>query len=319
MIRVKNQIKYLMYGGLTLFALAGAAPAHAVTFGSTYRSVNGVNFSDVGTIAGGTFTSFSTSQLRLNDIAVDTAGMLYGVTDEQLYKIDTITGIPSNALNLLLAGGQVVTGMLGLGFDTSNNLYAIAGCNANIGSVCPGPDGSPGFYQINTSTGIATQFTLTGDPFALTAFSGGGDAGDIVFDPTNNRFLATAGNTNSSLFSITLSGLNAATVTKVGTGTGFDKVSGLAVEGGNLFGYTTGNQQIKIDPLTGIGSSAISLSGIPFGVRTSRVRGAASLPTEVISISTTQVPEPSFAPGLLAVGAFLGGYQWMKHKKLKVE
>jgi hypothetical protein len=278
--------------------MAGAMPASAVSFVNTYRPPG--NTTDVGTIntTSGNFSSFSTSPLDLNDIAVNSSNVLYGVNDEQLYQLNPGTNT-QGIINFIKLNGNTITGMIGLAFDNTDKLYAIAGCNATKG--CGSGNGDPGFYSIDTATGAATLISSLGS-YTPTAFSTGGDAGDIVFDPTNNRFLGVSGNANSTLFSLALNG----TITSIGN-TGFNNVSGLAVEGGILYGYTTNGKQITIDPLTGQGSNEIGISGT-----TMLIGGAASLATEKITFK--QVPEPSFAPGLLAVGALLGGRYWLKRK-----
>jgi hypothetical protein len=309
LIKLKQAIaiKFSICVGATSIALAGAMPARAVSFVNTYSDLQ-PSSNNVGPIntTNGSFTPANTYSLDLNDIAVSSTNTLYGITDDQLYTLNpgntqTIKGnIVLDALN-----GPILTGMIGLAFDNTDKLYAIAGCNATKGcSDVAGGKGNPGFYSINTSNGVATLINSLGS-YTPTAFSLGGDAGDIVFDPSNNKFLGVSGNANSTLFSLDLNG----NITSIGN-TGFANISGLAVESGILYGYTTTGQQIVINPLTGQGSNAIGLSGTKM-----LIGGAASLATE--KITTKQVPEPSFGPGLLAVGAFLGGRYWLKRKNIK--
>jgi hypothetical protein len=300
LIKLQKTIEYTICAGITSIVLAGAMPAQAASLVSTFRPPG--TTTSVGTIDPdtGTVGIFNTNIQQLTDIAVNTSNEVFGITYDQLYRINTGNNGRPMARNL------GITGAVGLAFDSSNNLYAIAGCNATRG--CGNGNGNPGFYSINTSTGVATLIggSNTLGAFTPTAFSPGGDAGDLVFDPTNNRFLATSGNTNSILFSIALDG----TTAQIGNGTGFNNVSGLSVSGGNLYGYTTTGQQIQIDSLTGLGFAALNLTGTNNAI----IGGAASLPTELIV--AREVPEPSFAPGLLTtVGGLFGARYLLKRKK----
>ena len=329
MVKLDKTIKYLMYGGITLSAVTAAIPARAVSFISTFRPPG--NTTEVRQIdpSTGISTPFSLSSLQLTDIALNTANELFGVTYDQLYKLNPGTETQE------IKGNLGVTGMTGLGFDNQNNLFGIAGR-----SRTPNADGQIvgdlGFYSINTLNGIATSIPLSGSglaDFSPTAFSfvnypngdpikdangnkiSLGDAGDIVFNPYTNEFITAAANlndpNNSTLFSISATGK----VTKLGEIGGSGRVSGLTFEGGNLRGYTTDRQQFSIDLAT-LGTSAQAVTGISLvdvnSVATLRlVGGAASTPTSV--------PEPSSTSGFVVLGVCLGARFVMKRKKQQPE
>ena len=298
MIKIEKQVKYLMCGGLTLFALAGAAPAHAASLVSTFRP-SGLS-TEVGTIdpATGAYTPFSSSGLQLTDIALDTSNQLYGVTYDQLYKLNP--GINTQGI----IGNLGVTGINGLAFDNNNNLFGLGGRSTATGV------GNPGFYSISTSTGTASLISNLG-ALAPTAFGNGaatnGDSSDLIFNPSTGRFFAVSGNTNAQLFSIGLDG----STTTIGTGTGFDFISGLTLDGGILRGYTTNKNQITIDPTTGVGAFDRQVSGIVLQLDGSNasIGGAAS------TLSVTAVPEPSSAPGFVFLGICFGARLLLKRKQ----
>lgn len=275
MIRLAKTIKYSICGGVALVALAGASPAQAVSFLSTFRS-DTVTPTQVGTIDAttGAFTVTNTNGLQLTDIALNTSDQLFGITFDQLYKIN---GSSTPAI----VGNLGVGGMNGLGFTTSNDLYGT---------------GSGGFYKINSSTGVAS---LLSNP------AGFSSAGDILFNPLSNQFLATSTTPgNSTLFSIDLMG-NATAIGNIG----FSSVFGLTFDGGNLLGYTSDRKQIKIDLTTGAGIFDKDLTGT-----TLVIGGAASSLTSLPSAATA-VPEPSFAPGFVVLGACLGARSLANRKK----
>jgi hypothetical protein len=329
MMKSVKSIEYLMCGGMTLLALTQANPARAVSFISTFRPPG--NTTEVRTIdaATGVSTFFSSSGLQLTDIAVNTTNELYGVTYDQLYKLN-----PGNDTQQII-NNLGVTGMIGLGFDNNNNLFGIAGRSRTPngeGKIV----GDLGFYSISTLNGIATSIPLSGSgaaEFSPTAFSflndangdpikdangnkiSLGDAGDIVFNPYTNEFITAAANinnpNNSTLFSISSTGK----VTKLGEIGDAGRVSGLTFEGGNLRGYTTDRQQFSIDLVT-LGVSAQLISGISMtdvnGVPTLRlIGGAASTPTSI--------PEPSFVPGFVVLGVCFGTRFLMKRKQIKTD
>ncbi|WP_309744022.1 hypothetical protein, partial [Chamaesiphon sp. OTE_20_metabat_361] len=298
MIEVKKQVKYLMCGGLTLFALAGAAPAHAVSFVNTFRPSG--NTTEVGTVdpATGAYTRYSSSELQLTDIALNTTNQLYGVTYDQLYRLNAGTNTQA------IVGDLGVTGINGLAFDNKNNLYGLGGRSTTNGI------GNPGFYSISTSNGVASLISNLG-ALAPTAFGNGnatnGDSSDLVFNPSTGEFLAVSGNNNAQLLSISLTG----TTRTIGTGTGFNFVSGLTLDGGVLRGYTTNKNQITIDIATGVGAFDKQVSGIVVLLdgSNSSIGGAAS------TISATAVPEPSAMGGFAFLGVCFGARMLLKRKQ----
>ncbi len=312
---------------VSAIAIAGAAPAHAVTFVSTFRPSGDITVpgngviplngeqprTEVGSVntATGAYTRFGTYDLQLTDIAVNNAGTIYGSTYDQLYILGsgntaTIVGNTSNVANF---------GFNGLAFDSNNNLFGLAGVSPRAGST-----GTPGFYSINTATGAAnlisnlggTNFGGPSAGLAPTAFgfqgtTSIGDTSDLAFAGNIagiNTFFAVTGNDNAQLFTITTGGV----ATKIGTGTGYSGIAGLAYENGVLRGYDTSRRQIVIDTATGLGSlSPLTLTGIPAYPNGTNplLGGAASTPTAV--------PEP-----FTIVGTMIGAASaWKMRKRLK--
>jgi hypothetical protein len=307
MIKVQKQFKYLVCGGLTLFTLASAAPANAVSFVSTFLPPGLI--SDVGTIdpANGQYTNYNSFRLQLTDLALSPTNELFGVTYDQLYKLPA--AVPGPILpgsgQQIFVGDLRVTGINGLAFDNKGDLYGLGGRNSSVGN--------PGFYSISTSTGVASFISNLGG-LAPTAFGNGnatnGDTSDLVFNPSTGKFLAVSGNNNAQLFSIDpLSGL----ATTIGNGTGLNFVSGLTLDGGILRGYTTTKEQYTIDIATGQAdpNSKVSISGIRGLPLNSNplIGGAAS------TIATTAVPEPSSAGGFAFLGVCFTARYLLKRKQ----
>jgi hypothetical protein len=324
MITLHQKLKYsICVSGATLLALAMAAPAQAVSFVSTFRptAIGPVRpvTTEVGSVdAAGNYTTRFVSELQLTDIALSATDELFGITYNQLYRLPySNTNTP--AFNNQIIVGNVYDGntaadqdrfaLTGLGFDDRNNLYAIGGISSNgaVGST-------NGFFQLNTTTGRATLIS-TLDGLTPSAFTLGGDAGDIVFNPDpvsasnpdGGRFFATTRNSNSVLFSIGLDGS-----TRVIGNTGKDKIAGLTFENGNLFGYTTDRSRVRLDLLTGAADPTIvslqsSVLNPPFPGEALNIGGAAS--------TATAVPEPSSAAGFVFLGVCFGVHKIMKRKQ----
>jgi hypothetical protein len=294
-------------------AIAGAAPAQAVSFVSTFQPAGDITVpgnlgfqTEVGQVnpTTGNYTRYGIYSPQLTDIAVNNSGTIYGSTYDELFIL--------NADNSQTRVGRLTStipfGFNGLAFDNNNNLYALGGNNPRraIGQT-------PGFYSINTSTGDATLIGNLGginsgiSPVGLAPTAYGfagtistGDTSDIVYNPSGDNFFAVTGNDNAQLFTISKTGVT----NKIGSGTGFGYVAGLTYEGGVLRGYDVSRRQIVIDTTTGLGSSPLTLTGIstiPNG-NLPLLGGAASTPTAV--------PEP-----FTIVGTMIGGAAALKMRK----
>lgn len=142
--------------GAAVFALGTSGAAQAASFLSTSDG-------RVGTIdtATGLFTQVLSGP-QFTDIALSETNDFFGITFGQLFKVN----VGGGSTSLI---GNLGASLNALGFGGDGNLYGAGGS---------------GFYKLNTSTGTATL---------VSNISGFGSSGDIVFDPLNNRFLATSG------------------------------------------------------------------------------------------------------------------------------
>jgi hypothetical protein len=255
---VKIKSLALTIGIATIAVPIGGAftPARSVSFLNTFSSPGTVGSIDSNT---GIFTPVVTNgPSSLADIALDGSGQLYGNTLSELYRLNPVT----NTSTLVGSMGAAING---LGFATNGNLYGTGGNN---------------FYQVSTTTGATTQIGSS-----ITNFN---SAGDIVFNPDTNQFLATSLNpSNSTLFSIGLDG----SASSIGSGIGFGNVYGIFFEGGQLFGYTDDRRQIKIDLATGTGTFDRNITGTSL-----TIGGAASLPSTGSTVPPVSIPPVSTPP-----------------------
>jgi Bacterial pre-peptidase C-terminal domain len=189
----------------------------------------------------GIFSLVSKSSASYNDIASAPNSDLFGVSSIALYKVDPTTGISSRIGSL----GTSIN-MDSLAFASSGGLYAAGGSE---------------FYSINTATGAATL---------IANIPGFESSGDLIYDVTSDRFLATSKNdsvdfANDRLYSIGLNG-DAILIGDVG----FPDVWGMAIANGILYGYTSNRRQIIINPTTGMGTFDRLVTGT-----TNQIYGAA--------------------------------------------
>ena len=229
----------------------------------------------VGTIgqSGTYFSLASGGKLKLTDIAFAPNGQFYGIgaaatpaQTDLLYRIDPrldrsgqvqLVGEVKDAQGISLSSS-----IQALEFASDNKLYG-------LGYAAEGAK----LYQIDVNTNIATTVATLPQAFLI--------GGDLSYDATNQRFLATsldATNTSSdALWQIPFA--NPAGATKIGM-TGFTDVYGLTVENGQLYGYTanikpdgTGATRIKLNLTTGKGTFDRAITG----TQTFGIGGAATI------------------------------------------
>ena len=229
----------------------------------------------VGTIgqSGTYFSLASGGKLKLSDIAFAPNGQFYGVGaaataagTDLLYRID-----PSldRSQQVQLVGEIRDT----QGISLTSSIQALEFADNQLYGLGYAAEGAR-LYQIDVNTNIATTVATLPQAFLI--------GGDLSYDAANQRFMATsldATNTSSdALWQIPLA--NPASATKIGM-TGFTDVYGLAIENGQLYGYTanikpdgTGATRIKLDLTTGKGIFDRAITG----TQTFGIGGAATIP-----------------------------------------
>jgi hypothetical protein len=250
-IRVANS--NLSNGNYSLSLTDEGAATSLVSFGNI--STNGTDGYQIGAInAAGKYFSLAKSGYNLSDVALASTGLLYGIIPSQgtyqgdrLYITDPyLGGNPSSDYKSIkdASGNNLFQSFSSLAFSNTDKLYAI-GTSAT---------GVSGLYQIDTSSYVAT---LLGNlPTGLN------NAGDLVYDAPNSRFLAVSPDNTSTdaLWSIPLA--NAAAANKIGQ-LGRKGITGLSLEGGKLTGFGNDSyndtRKISISTTTGDVSSSVYL------------------------------------------------------------
>jgi FG-GAP-like repeat len=234
-----------------------------------YVSFNGTNDTQVGTLtAAGRYFPLGSTYTGVSDVALSPSGLLYGISPstgtflaDSLYVIDpSIPQSPlgSTASNLLDTSGNILLQSLRSLAFAGNQLYAIGTSATGAGSL----------YKIDVNTKVATSIAAL--PLGFN------NSGDLVYDAPSNRLLASSADTGvtDALWQIPLA--NPASATKIGQ-IGFLSVRGLAVENGQIIGYTSatgssnGTNKITINASTGVGAFSQNLPNY------SDITGAATL------------------------------------------
>jgi hypothetical protein len=223
---------------------------------------NGTNGYQIGAINSiGTYFALAKTGYDLADVALASTGLLYGIIPskdtyqgDRLFIADPYLG-GNQSLNAKdikdASGNNIFQNFSSLAFSNNDKLYAIGTAET----------GASGLYQINTSNYVATL--LGSLPTGLN------NAGDLVYDPANSRFLAVSPTQGLDLlWSIPLA--NPTMANKIGQ-TGFTGITGLSFTDGQLIGFSNYGgsiQKIRIDTTTGnsvgvyISSSTSSLSNV---------------------------------------------------------
>lgn len=191
----------------------------------------------------GDFTNLGTQSMT--DIAVDRNGRMIGVTLNKIFEVNKSTGAAT-----FLAD-----------FTGADNLTSLSFVPVNIGN----PDG-PEMLVAATDTGAVIRIDISGATATSVAVgdygqSGGMDiisSGDIVY-VRGFGAVATVDLGDTQDYLATLDPANNWAATIIGTGTGFDRIFGVAFWGGTLYGFVdggTGNggSFIRLDRTTGAGT-----------------------------------------------------------------
>jgi hypothetical protein len=178
----------------------------------------------------------------LTDIAFDPNGNLYGISFDNLYRINTTTGVAT------LIGGSFPASLNALTFSSTGTLYAAATGN--------------GFYTINTTTGAAT----------LVGNIGSSSAGDLAF---HNGVLYLSSGTGN-LVSINV-GTGAGTIIgSLGPAAG---AFGLANGDNNVLYAVNGSNIYSVNTATGAGTLVVAYGGALSGANGTAFFQEAAVPT----------------------------------------
>lgn len=170
-------------------------------------------------------------QDEMTDLAIDSTGLMVGVSMTNVYRVDPTTAatVRLNAIGDTFNGLSFVPASA-VGGAGSDVLVGTEGGNDNV-------------VQIDPTTGVATvighmggSYTSSGDLVGVAGFgvvqTVPGDPDDVLVKLAPSTFTATP----------------------IGTGTGYSEIYGVAFWKNKIFGFTSGGDFITIDPTTGVGT-----------------------------------------------------------------
>jgi Domain of unknown function (DUF4114) len=252
--------------------------------------------------ADGKFFPLATSNLfSLSDLTLAANGQSYGIKSGKdfnlLYRIDPKLTVASQISE---AGGAAISSFIkdAQGDPLKGTIDAIEFAGDTLYALAGTTTGDK-LYTIDPSNRVAI---LVGDlPSGLL-----NKGGDLVYDPTNSRFLVTAEGTpgNDALWQIPLT--NPAGATKIGQ-IGFRDVTAINFENGQLTGISKKADgtatKITINPSTGSGTLGQAISGVIGISGSTTIVGEnatnPNIPNTPISTPTTQNPFPTSAAGAI--------------------
>lgn len=201
---------------------------------ATGFATDGTNLYGVANAGGAVTLIGPTSGHALNDIALDSSGDLYGVSDMFLYSLDPLTGAAT-------AVGPIAGFPTALGFGPDGTLYVAAEHESA---------GANGVFTVDPKTGDET--IVTDFPFGYVA------SGDLAVED-RTLYATVAGGSEDVLVTINLDTLDGTVQGPIG----FGCVWGLVLQGGVLFGFTCNGQVIQIDASSAV-ATIVSTPGESF-------------------------------------------------------
>jgi hypothetical protein len=203
-----------------------------------------VNTTSLSVVSIGAFTNLGTQSMT--DIAVDRDERMIGVTLNKIFEIDETTAAAT--LLATLTGGD--------------NLTSLSFVPANAAD----PDGAEMLIAA-TSTGSVLRIDIAGTAATTTVIGDYGQhqamdivsSGDIVYVKGFGTVATVdVGAVGGQDYLATLDPANGWAATVIGTGTGFDKLFGIAFWGGTLYGFADGGAGagsfVRLDRTTGVGT-----------------------------------------------------------------
>ena len=231
--------KLFLLASLSLAVVFLASPAIA---GKIYIGDDSTTIGVVDTGTGTVDQTFSMDR-TFTDIAFDPSGNLWGITFDNLYRINLGAGTSAVVL-----GPSFGIGLNSLVFDSAGAAYAMANNSTNL-------------YTVNTGTGV---LSFVGD----TTYE---SMGDLEF--VNGDLYLSGRGTGAPNSSLILIDETDGSASLIGTGLGPSDVFGLAYIDSVLYG-AAGTSLYTIDPITGLASSPIPYTDANLGA----AWGAASAP-----------------------------------------
>lgn len=210
-------------------------PPNAAVYAHTAKTLYRVNYETLELTTVGNFGGSFPAADVMTDLAMDSTGVMIGISFTQVYRID-----PTSAAATLIGNATLQQAFNGLSFVPAELALGAKGPDVLVASR--NNDGR--IFQIDPITGAVSQLGDMGPTFK--------SSGDIVgvhgFGMMATVMGAAAGSPD------VLVSLAPATfaATPVGTNTGFAGIWGVGYWKQRLFGFTSTGSFVEIDPTSGL-------------------------------------------------------------------
>ena len=187
--------------------------------------------------------------VQIWDLAFSPTGDLYGISNDNLYRVNSSNGTLSLIGN---SGGPKWNALV---FSDSGVLYAAGGATLSWA------DGIRNLYTVNPATGLAIQVGTT------STFN---SSGDLAF-AGGNLYITSVGSTTNELFTVDPTTAAANFVGAINV----PYVFGIGTYDNTLYGAADGREVLTIDTATGAGSVLFKYPAKIAGVDTGSTTGMA--------------------------------------------
>lgn len=208
-------------------------PRNATVFAHTEKALYRLNTDTLAVSLVGSFGGAFTAVDSMTDLAVDSTGLMIGISFTQIYRIDQET-----AAATLIGAATLQQAFNGLSFVPSELALGTKGPDVLVASR--GTDGR--IFQVDLASGAVSQlgdmgaFTTSGDIVAVHGYGmmatvqGPAPGGDVLVRLAPRTFAATP----------------------IGTGTGVTSLWGVGYWRQRLYGFSSGGAFVELDATTGV-------------------------------------------------------------------
>lgn len=209
-------------------------PPNAAVYAHTAKTLYRVNYETLEVTAVGNFGGAFPTTETMTDLAMDSTGVMIGISFTQVYRID-----PTSGSTTLIGNATLQQAFNGLSFVPSEMALGTKGPDVLVASR--NNDGR--VFQIDSITGAVSQLGDMGPTYK--------SSGDIVGVHGFGMMATVLGATPTDKDILVRLAPGTFAATPVGTNTGFSTLWGIGYWKQRLFGFTSTGSFVEIDPTSG--------------------------------------------------------------------
>lgn len=210
-------------------------PPNAAVYAHTAKTLYRVNYETLEVTAVGNFGGAFPATEIMTDLAMDSTGVMIGISFTQVYRID-----PTSGSTTLIGNATLQQAFNGLSFVPAELALGTKGPDVLVASR--NNDGR--IFQIDPITGAVSQLGDMGAAYR--------SSGDIVGVHGFGMMATVMGATANDKDILVRLEPGTFAATPVGTNTGFSTLWGIGYWKQRLFGFNSTGSFVEIDPTTGV-------------------------------------------------------------------